>query len=95
MAELKVDINFSTNAKIVKQQIRELNSQISDIATSAARLSSQIDSNRATSKNLTGDIRARQSIVKLDKQINHLAEQRTKMAMGDAQFGAHRTTSRV
>jgi len=88
MAQMEVDIKFSTNAKIVKQQIRELNSQIGDISTSAARLSSQIDANKATSKNLTGDIRARQSILKLDAQINHLAEQRTKMAMGNAQFGA-------
>lgn len=88
MANMVVNIEFSTNAKIVRQQIAALNSQVHAAQASTARLSGALDAGKANSRALTGDIRARQSIVKLDKQINALAEQRMRQAVGTAKFGA-------
>lgn len=88
MAQMNVTINFSTNAKVVKQQIRDLDAQVSNIQSSTARLAKALDTGKASSKNLSGDIRARKTIVKLDTQINELAKQRANSITRGYNFGA-------
>jgi len=87
MAQLDVIINFETNAKAVQNQIRALNTQISTSQSSAARLNQALNTGKASSKLLTGDIRAKQTIIKLDKQMNQLAESRVASMTRGYNFG--------
>jgi TP901 family phage tail tape measure protein len=88
MSDLNVNIDFSSNAAVVQQQIKDLNRQVHLMESNVQRLSTSLDRGKATSKALTGDIRGRTTILKLDKQIAAVAEQRVKQATKGYNFGA-------
>jgi TP901 family phage tail tape measure protein len=87
MAQVDILINFHTNARGVQQQIRALNGQLAASQESVSRLNQALNTGKASSKALTGDIRGRKAILKLDEQISALARDRVKSMTRGYHFG--------
>lgn len=82
----QINVNFSTNADQVQKEIQRVTRSLQEARSEHLRLQHSLNTNTASSRALTGDVRARQSILKLDSSINALAKERTKVITGGLKF---------
>lgn len=86
MADMNVRIDFSTNASEIKRKVDALAHSTDELAK-VSRLQLALENNKASAKALTGQIRGRQAILKLESQINAVAQRRLKMLYKQYNFG--------
>lgn len=85
-AQFNADIHFSTNAAQVARQIDDIVKKTTSL-NRQAKFARALDTNKASARELTGQISGRRAIVKLEQDITKEAERRMKSIAKDYRFG--------
>jgi TP901 family phage tail tape measure protein len=83
---MSMRIDFSTNAKVVKKQIDDLSHATAKLSQQA-KFARALDTNKASARELTGQLSGRKAILKLESQIAAEADRRMKTVASGYKFG--------